>query len=38
MTKPILNLSEVELQTQKHGDAFEAKLGPIASRIGAKKL
>lgn len=38
MTKPIINLSEIELQAHKHGDAFEAKFGAIGSRIGARKL
>lgn len=36
--KPILNVREIEWQTQKHGDAFEARMGAIASRIGAVKL
>ncbi len=35
---PIINLDEVELEIQKHSDAFEARLGPIANRLGAKKL
>jgi uncharacterized cupin superfamily protein len=35
---PIINLDEIELETQKHGDAFEAKLGPIANHLGARKL
>lgn len=35
---PILNLSNVELKVQKHGETFEARLGAIANRLGAKKL
>lgn len=35
---PILNLNDVELKVQKHGATFEARLGAIANRLGAKKL
>lgn len=38
MTRPILNLDEVQFETQKDGEAFEAMFGPIASRLSAKKL
>lgn len=38
MQKPILNLDEVKLKSQKQGENFEAKLGAIASRLGAQKL
>ena len=38
MTKHILNIDEIEYQAWEHGDRFEAKLGGISSRIGAKKL
>ncbi len=36
--KPILNLDEITLTAWGHGDHFAAQLGPIGSRIGAKKL
>ncbi len=35
---PILNVSEVEYSTWGNGGAFEAKLGPVAERLGARKL
>lgn len=38
MTKPILNVKDIEWQSHEHGDAFEAEFGPIAARIGAEKL
>ena len=38
MKKPILNLSDVELHPWSHGDKYEARLGPIAVKLGAKKL
>ena len=36
--KQIINLADLELQPWGHGDRFEARLGAIASRIGAQKL
>jgi uncharacterized cupin superfamily protein len=36
--KPIINLADLELQPWGHGDKFEARLGAIASKIGAQKL
>ncbi len=38
MERPILNLDEVELQDNGHGDAFQAKLGRIGPKIGTKNL
>lgn len=38
MPKPILNLDQVQLETQQQGELFEAKLGAIGSRLGAQKL
>ncbi len=35
---PILNVSEVEYSTWGNGGAFEAKLGPVGARLGARKL
>jgi uncharacterized cupin superfamily protein len=35
---PVINLHQVELTRQKHGEQFDAHLGAIASRLGAKKL
>ena len=34
----VINLDELAYLEQRHGDRFEAKLGPIAARLGAKKL
>ncbi len=34
----ILNLEEVVLETWQHGERFEARLGSIGRRIGARKL
>lgn len=38
MTRPILNLDELAYIRQTHGESFDAQLGPIALRLGAKKL
>lgn len=38
MTDHILNIDDIEYQAWQHGDRFEAKLGAVSSRIGAKKL
>jgi len=38
MTDHILNIDDIEYQSWGHGDRFEAKLGTISSRIGARKL
>lgn len=38
MHQPILNLDQVQLETQQQGEWFEAKLGAIGSRLGAQKL
>lgn len=38
MTRPILNLDELVFGTQTHGERFEARMAPVASRIGAAKL
>jgi uncharacterized cupin superfamily protein len=34
----ILNIDSIEYETQARGKLFEARLGPIASRIGARLL
>ena len=38
MREHVLNLDEVELTPHGHGDRFEARLGHIGRRIGARKL
>jgi uncharacterized cupin superfamily protein len=38
MREHVINLDEVELQPHGHGTDFEAKLGPIGRRVGARKL
>jgi uncharacterized cupin superfamily protein len=38
MTKHILNIDDIEYQAWQHGDRFNAQLGAISSRIGARKL
>lgn len=35
---PILNLYEVEYEEWGHGERFAARLGPLATRLGARKL
>ena len=35
---PLMNLDQVDLVRQKHGEQFDAQLGSIASKLGAKKL
>ncbi len=37
-THPILNLDEVEYEEWGHGERFAARLGPLATRLGARKL
>ena len=32
MTRPILNLDELVFDTQTHGERFEARMAPVASR------
>jgi len=38
MTRPILNLDELEYRDWSHGDRFRARLGAVGSRIGARLL
>jgi uncharacterized cupin superfamily protein len=38
MTRPILNIADVEYRDWGHGERFAAKLGDVAQRIGAQKL
>ncbi len=38
MKRPIVNLDEVEMKPWSHGDKYEAKLGQVAARLGARKL
>ena len=39
MSTRILNLDQLEFSRElKHGESFEARLAPIAPRVGAKKL
>ena len=38
MPAPIVNIDELQFETQRHGERFEARFAPIASRIGAAKL
>ena len=38
MTKHILNIDDIEYHAWQHGDRFNAQLGAISSRIGARKL
>jgi len=35
---PILNIADVQYKDHAHGETFAAKLGAVASRIGAQKL
>lgn len=36
--KPVINIADVALSSQDHGENFSAQLGPMAARIGAEKL
>jgi uncharacterized cupin superfamily protein len=38
MDRPILNIADVEYRQFGHGDRFDAQLGAIGSRVGARKL
>jgi uncharacterized cupin superfamily protein len=38
MSEHILNIDDIEYHTWGNGDRFEAQMGRISSRIGAKKL
>ena len=38
MSKPFINLSEIKLETQQHGDNFFAQMGSIANLLGGEKL
>ena len=38
MSKAILNIADLEYRPWSHGDRFDAKMGGISDRIGAKKL
>ncbi len=38
MTRPIINIDELEFTTFGKGDRFEAARGPVAPLIGAEKL
>ena len=39
MTAPILHIDELEFTRDlRHGEKFEAKLAPVAPRLGARKL
>ncbi len=36
--RPILNISELELEEDGHGERFQSRTGAIGARIGAQKL
>ena len=38
VTAPVLHLDELELQTQAHGDLYEARMASFASPLGARML
>ncbi|TDJ32810.1 MAG: cupin domain-containing protein [Gammaproteobacteria bacterium] len=38
MTHPILNIADLEFHPWGHGERFEAKLGDIGKKLGARKL
>ena len=37
-TSAVINLADLELETQKHGERFEAAMAQIGPRTGARKL
>jgi uncharacterized cupin superfamily protein len=38
MSKPILNIADLEFRANKHGDRFDARIGAIGGKVGAQKL
>jgi len=38
MTSKIINIKDLEFRPFGHGERFEAKIGAVSSRIGARKL
>ncbi len=36
--KPVVNLADLALVTQAHGDTFEARTAPVAAPLGAERL
>lgn len=38
MSGPVLNIADVKLRPWGHGEKYQAQIGAIASRIGARKL
>jgi uncharacterized cupin superfamily protein len=38
MNPPILNIADLEFRPNEHGDRFGSRIGPIGSKLGAKKL
>ncbi len=36
--KPVVNIDDLALSTQQHGDVFEARMASIGTTIGARKL
>ena len=38
MTRPIVNLADLEFRPFGHGERFEARIGAIGARVGAQKL
>lgn len=38
MDRPILNIAELEYRAWGHGERFEARIGAIAAKLGARKL
>jgi uncharacterized cupin superfamily protein len=38
MPRPIVNLDELDMRDHGHGNEFQARLGAIGQRVGAKKM
>jgi uncharacterized cupin superfamily protein len=38
MTRPILNIADLEFRPWGHGERYEARLGTIGAKLGAQKL
>ena len=37
-TRPILNIADLEYRTNEHAERYQARIGAIGAKIGAKKL
>jgi uncharacterized cupin superfamily protein len=38
MSRPVVNIADLEMREQKHGPRFEARLGRVGAAIGTRRL